>query len=98
MDGGLVEAVKFSRARRPPNVVVSAQTASTIEAFGAIALAISPSISASLSAPFGPGSVQAFEPAGWVVVTVPLNLLRNSVRYVAMSLLNESLSSTRVIV
>src|SRR5580704_7443702 len=80
MDGGLSEAVRFSRARSPPNVVVSAQTASTIEAFGAIALAISPSRSASPSAPLAPGSVHAFEPAGWVVVTVPVNLLRNSLR------------------
>src|SRR5580658_2142278 len=97
MEGGLAEAVRFSRARRPPNVVVSSQTASTIDALGAMALAISASRSASPSAPLGPGSVQAFGPVGWLVVTVPVYLLRNSLRYVATSLLKESLSSTSVI-
>jgi hypothetical protein len=49
-------------ASNPPKVAVSAQVATSIVALGAMALATSASMSASLSSPFVPGSVQLLLP------------------------------------
>src|SRR5580698_115746 len=75
IDGGAdLPLSRFWMAINPPNVVVSAQDASSIVAFGAAALAHCTSSEASSLSPFSPGSMQLWDLAvsGCTWVNFPL--------------------------
>src|SRR6516164_8588399 len=104
--GGVLPLIKFCMAIKPPNVVVvSAQAAISMAAFGAAALAYSASRIASASFPATtPGALQLFLPrdgAGWTcaneadVYFASPNVERNVVQSDA---LNTSVSSIRTMV